>query len=147
MKYTIELEIEKEIGRILRASSTLHLGSQYDASINGPISCNIPCYLLIEKLHLRQLENDGFYFDDTGNLAAFDLRYTQKYNCVVIRKDLLDKFLYDRNMELIWIADSEKEIHSLDNSISKWSKWETVFTYAGNQINGNFYKRGTCGVQ
>lgn len=144
---TYELEIEKEIGRILHASSTLHWDSQYDASIDDPISCDIPCYLLIEKFHLRQLENDGFYFDDTGNLAAFDLRYTQKYNCVVIRKDLLDKFLHDRNMELIWIADSEKEIHSLDNSISKWSEWETVFTYAGDQINGSFYKRGTCGVQ
>jgi len=61
---------------------------------------------------------------------------TQKVNSVVVRKDILDIFLSKTVMRLVWLVDAEKKIHAGDYSITKWSNWEAVFVYDGNDITG-----------
>lgn len=39
-------------------------------------------------------------------------------------------------MKLVWLIDAEKEIHAGDYSITKWSDWEAVFIYEGDDITG-----------
>ena len=101
----------------------------------------MPCAEIVETLNLRQLQPDGFFFDENDTLAAFDVDLTQKQNCFVIRKDLLDRFLNDNNLELVWLVDSSKEIHAYDRTIEQWSEWEAVFSYEEDGISGELYHR------
>ena len=129
-------EIEKKIGKILHATTDLLWEEEYDATKETTISRSLPCAELIEIMNLRQQQEDGFYYDLNGKLAAFDTDLTQKMNCVVVRKDILDTFLDMTGMKLVWLVDSDKEIHAGDYSITNWSDWEAVFTYEGENITG-----------
>lgn len=135
-----DTEHEKEIEKILHASTCLLWEEEYDASKEETISWNVPCAELIEELHLQQLEPDGFYFDSNGSLAAFDVNLTQNRDCIVVRKDLLDKFLALKGMELIWIMEGGKEVHASDRSVFTWSKWESLFAYEKEHIGENDWK-------
>ena len=133
-------EIEKEIGKILHATTDLLWEAEYDATKENAISQSLPCAKLIEIMNLRQQQEDGFYYDSNGMLAAFDTDLTQNVNSVVVRKDILDTFLDKIGMKLVWLVDAEKEIHAGDYSITKWSDWEAVFTYEGDAIAGEIHR-------
>lgn len=133
-------EIEKEIGKILHATTDLLWEEEYDATKETAISQSLPCAKLIEIMNLRQQQEDGFYYDSNGMLAAFDTNLTQKVNSVVVRKDILDTFLGKNGMKLVWLVDAEKEIHARDYSIAKWNDWEAVFTYEGDGIAGEIHR-------
>lgn len=133
-----EREVEKEIGRILHATTDLLWEQEYDASKEESISRSVPCGLLLTKMNLRQLEADGFYYDVSGKLAAFDTDLTQGVNSVVVRKDIMDSFLDETGMKLVWLADAEKEIHTEGYMVSKRSDWEAVFVYEGDGISGDY---------
>ena len=104
------------------------------------ISQSLPCFKLIEIMSLRQQQEDGFYYDSNGILAAFDTDLTQKVNSVVVRKDILDTFLSKTGMKLVWLVDAEKEIHAGDYSIIKWSDWEAVLIYEGDSIADEIHR-------
>ena len=133
-------EIEKKIGKILHATTDLLWEEEYDATKENAISQSLPCSKLIETMSLRQQQEDGFYYDSNGILAAFDTDLTQKVNSVVVRKDILDTFLSKTGMKLVWLVDAEKEIHAGDYSITKWSDWEAVFIYEGDGIAGEIHR-------
>ncbi len=133
-------EIEKKIGKILHATTDLLWEAEYDATKENAISQSLPCSKLIETMSLRQQQEDGFYYDSNGILAAFDTDLIQKVNSVVVRKDILDTFLSKTGMKLVWLVDAEKEIHAGDYSITKWSDWEAVFIYEGDGIAGEVHR-------
>ena len=136
---TRQREVEKEIGKILHATTDLVWEGIYDATNEDPVSYSLPCASIIEEMGLSQKEADGFFYDSAGKLAAFDTDLTQKINSVVVRKDILDGFLKKNGMKLVWLVQAEKEIHKEDRSITKWSEWEAVFTYERDHINGNIH--------
>lgn len=131
-----EVEKETEIGKILHANSTLLWEEEYDATKESTISRSVPCAEMVNDLKLKQLFSDGFFYDDNGKLAVFDTNLTQGTNCLVVRKDLLDRFLCENGLELIWLVDCEKEIHTSDIRVEQWSKWEAVYLYEEDGING-----------
>ncbi len=135
-KKTIQRQIKRKIGKILHATTDLLWEEEYDATKESVISRSAPCAELIEMMNLRQQEADGFYYDSNGILAAFDTNMTQEINSVVVRKDILDAFLDNKGMKLIWLVDAEKEIHAGNYSITKWSDWEAVFIYEGDCVTG-----------
>lgn len=130
---------EKNIGRILHSTTNLIWEEKYDASKEKSISYDVPCAKLIQELYLIQKEADGFFYDDEGNLAAFDTKLTQKKNGVVIRKDLLDEFLRINNLTLIWLVQTRKEIHTHCNNV-KYSEWESLFCYQPDKISGDSHQ-------
>lgn len=132
-------EVEKEIGKILHATTDLLWEEEYDATKEEAISYSLPCAKLIEVMGLKQLNADGFFYDPEGKLAAFDTDLTQKVNSVVVRKDILDFFLIKTGMKLVWLVDAEKEIHAGDCSIESWSDWEAAYTYEGDHIAGEIH--------
>ena len=136
---TRQREVEKEIGKILHATTDLVWEGIYDATNEEPISYSLPCASIIEEMGLSQKEADGFFCDSAGKLAAFDTDLTQKINSVVVRKDVLDGFLKKNGMKLVWLVQAEKEIHKEDRSITRWSEWEAVFTYERDDIKGNIH--------
>ena len=99
----------------------------------------MPCGKLIETMNLRQMDADGFFYDIEGKLAAFDTTITQNINSVVVRKDILDSFLDQTGLKLVWLVDAEKEIHARDFSTISWSDWEAVFVYEGDHIVGDIH--------
>ena len=112
---------------------------EYDASKEDTISWSAPCAEIIKTLGLEQEEYDGYYYDSDGRLAAFDTELIQKNGGVVIRKDLLDEYLSKTGLDLIWIVQGEKEIHELDYSISRWSKWEAFYKYVEGKPDGDVH--------
>ena len=130
-------EKRTNIGKILHATSTLLWEEEFDASKEEAISWEVPCAEIIETLKLEQKEYDGFYYDKTGKLAAFDMELVQGKGGAVIRKDLLEKFLSLTGMKLIWIVQGAKEIHNIDLSIARWSEWEALFVFGKGRITGD----------
>lgn len=135
-----ELVVEKDIGEILCATTDLLWEEQYDASKEETISRRVPCAELIEGLKLREMEYDGFYFDERGKLGAFDAALNGQDAGCLIRKDLLDIFLESKNMKLIWVVSASKEIHLADSSVGKWSDWTSVLVYDGDRVLGDVYR-------
>lgn len=129
-------EMDKEIGKMLYATTDLLWDAEYDATKEGTISISMPCARIIEIMELSQENADGFFYDANGSLAAFDTNLTQKINSVVVRKDILDDFLDKIGMKLVWIVDAAKEIHAGDYSISDSSNWEAAFIYERDNIAG-----------
>lgn len=136
------IAIEKNIGRLLHSTTDILWEEEYDATKNEPITYSVPCKELIDVMELRQLEWDGFFFDRDKKLASFDTMLTQDVRSVVVRKDILDEFLLKTGMCLIWIINSDKEIHNVDNSICDGSHWEGVLNYDGDSIVGEVRRIG-----
>ena len=135
---TIERDVMRNVGKILRASTHLLWESEYDATKEKPVSWDVPCAELIEQLHLSQREYDTCYYDCDGHLASFALRMKDKPDRVMVRKDLLDQFLESNNLQLVWIVQAEKEIHS-GSSITAWSEWEGLLRYQCDHVDGDLY--------
>lgn len=130
---------DNKFEKILRATNNLLWAEEYDASKDEAISWNVPCTELVEFLKLKQMENDGFYYDENGKLAAFDTKVIQAYGGVVIRRDLLDIFLSKKKKKLIWILNSNKEIRNEKMSLLSWEEWTGLFLY-NKSIEGDIYK-------
>lgn len=131
----------KNIGKIMHASYDWAWDAEYDATKSDTVIWSLPCAELLETLELKQQEYDSFYYDKNGQLAAFDARRVQDNGRAVIRKDLLDKFLAERKLRLIWIVNAEKEIHSpITRLVSQYSEWTGVLSYDGSDINGRLWR-------
>lgn len=98
----------------------------------------MPCAKIINTMHLKQLDREGFFYNSNHEIVAFDTNLTQDVNAVVIRKDVLDEFLAKTNMKLIWIMDAEKEVDRQSHDMVNWSEWEGVFVYEGDFVSGEF---------
>lgn len=57
-------------------------------------------------------------------------------NGVVIRKDLLERFLNENNLRLIWFIQMQKEVYNQNGLASKNSNWEGIFSYNTDGIKG-----------
>ena len=136
----IEVEAEKDIGKVLPATLNFLWEKEYDTSKEASISWSLPCAELIELLQLRQLEEDGFYYDKEGKLAAFDTSLTQHIGGVVIRKELLDEFLRKSGLKIIWIVNARKEIHNENVSISRSNEWTGLLIYGKECVTGDIYR-------
>lgn len=139
-------EDEKNIGKILHSTSSILWEEEYDATKDKAISISMPCGKMIKDMGLRQLKEDGVYYDKFGNIAAFDTKLTQNIDSVIVRKDILDVFLSHINMKLVWFVNAEKEIHTLDGSTASWSNWEAVLTYEGGEVIGDIHRLQTNGL-
>ena len=129
-------EVYKEIGKILHSTIEFVWSTEYDVSKEGAISRSFPCGKLIDIMGLKQLDDDGFFYDKHNKLAAFDTNMTHKAKGVVVRKDILDGFLMQTGMKLVWLVDAAKEIHGEDYMIENRSQWEAVLVYTGENVDG-----------
>ncbi len=132
---TYKKDIKKDIGKVLYATTDMIWEEEYDATKDETISRRVPCAELIDTLKLRQKQFDGFYFDEDGKLAAFDTSLNGQKWGLVIRKDLLDKFLKKTGMKLIWFLKGAKEVHNNELYLESSSDWSALFIYGKDQIN------------
>ncbi len=63
------------------------------------------------------MHNEGELADGNGKLACFDPSVCEEGpSCLLVRKDLLLKYLDDNNLRMFWLLEGEKRILSNDNS-------------------------------
>ena len=135
-----EKNVEFEIGEILCANTELSWEEEFDMTKDNTISLMVPCSELINKYNLKKFANSSLYYDEYKNLAAFDTHINLDVGCVVVRKDIIDNFLKEENLILIWVLEGAKELHRNDYSTYKCNYWTGVITYDGSDLRKIIYK-------
>ncbi len=106
--------------------------TEWDASKEASISWRVPSMDLVNVLHLTQEKYDGYFYDSNKKLAAYDASLINKENdFLVLRKDLLDKFLSKTGLYLIWLTLLTKSTTTLMDD------WLTLGIYR----DGHFDKK------
>ena len=83
----------------------------YDCSLDDGISIYLPARWLVHHLGLQWNGVEGQFFDEDGNLIAFDpsVRVTGP-GSLLISRDVLLKFLNDNGYDILWTIVGEKNI-------------------------------------
>ena len=98
-------------GKILATDAEyLSSGSSVDCSTSEDIRVKLPAKFIIDGMNLSQTYTDGRFFDNEGDLVAFDPAVFDKSmpRCVLIRKDKLCSFLKQNKYALFWTLLGEK---------------------------------------
>ena len=91
-------------------------------------------------MKLTQKQDDGAYYDTSDKIAAFDTNLSQGLTGVMVRKDILDRFLAMNELRLVWFVDAEKAVHADGYMISMLSRWEGMLLYNKGSIEGDICK-------
>lgn len=134
-----EVDIEDDLGSIINASVNIMWESELNVSKNEALSWHAPCAEIIDNLKLHYGECDGAFYDEDGRLAAFDTSVTGEKVGIVVRQDLLDKFLEECGLHLVWFIKAAKEIHGHDNRIQRFTDWRGLWLYGNNAAIGKMY--------
>lgn len=137
--YTREDPVTKNLGKILNTTQDLLWEEEFDASKEESLTYSHPCAELITTLGLRQTIYDGYYYDSDGTLVAFDTALTNQKAGLVIRKSVLDKFLSEKKLHLVWFVNAAKEIHDSTLMITNYTDWSGLLVYTGDSVDGEYY--------
>ena len=140
--YTKEEPVTIELGRILNATQDLLWEEEFDASKEDALSYFHPCAEIINTLGLKQKKYDGYYYNESDVLTAFDTDLTKQKAGLIIRKEALDKFLNIKNLHLVWFINASKEIHGKKLMVTKFTDWTGLLEYTGDSIQGSYYSIG-----
>lgn len=121
---------------IMPSFSRLVWEEQYDASQDEVTSFFVPCKKIIEHLNLEQKLSDGYYFSKDGELVCFDGNLNGICNGLLIRKDYLNMFLKDNDLEIFWTSIGEKQFFTSDMS-QEWSTWKGLYFLENKNIVGD----------
>lgn len=133
--YDDEVAKEIEIDAI-PSSINILWEKQYDASQDEVTSFMIPTGEIIQEMSLYQKDVDGvYYFED--EIAAFDLSIVgNEHKKLIIRKELLDKYIKKTGIKVFWTVVGEKQ-YFLGGHNQKWQRREGYFVYHKNGIEGS----------
>lgn len=138
-KWEEEIELEEKVADILPAIHEYIWEEEFDASIDEPVSFNIPCKELITSLKIQQKDYDGYFYDDKNELVAYDNSESRSFHRFLIRKDYLDEFLEKNNYTLFWTNMGEKRFNIGINDL-KYSEWSGLNWYSKGKYKGNVIK-------
>ena len=83
----------------------------YDCSIDKAINIYLPAKWLADHMGLRWNGVEGYFFDDSGDLIAFDPSVrTPGPGALLINRDALLKFLNENGYDILWTVVGEKNI-------------------------------------
>ncbi|MDU2565004.1 MAG: hypothetical protein E7C89_00225 [Anaerococcus sp.] len=134
-KWKEEIELKEKVADISPALHEYVWEEEFDASIEEPVSFNIPCKELITSLKIQQKDYDGYFYDDKNELVAYDNFISRYFHRFLIRKDYLDDFLEKNNYVLFWTNMGEKRFNIGINE-SKYSEWSGINWYSKGKYQG-----------
>lgn len=109
---------------------------EYDASQDETTSFMIPAGQLVQEMSLYEKTVDDIYYCD-DEVAAFDLSIIgNEQKELVIRRDVLDRYIEKTSAKLFWTVVGEKQYFLGDHN-QKWQRREGYFIYGKNQIKGS----------
>lgn len=138
--FTKKIDEVEDIGEILCSYVHFLWEEEFDASKEESISWVMPCAELIDDLKLQYGKCDGIFYDENGEIAAFDSSLSGQNAGLVIRKELLDLYLKKRKLRFVWFINASKEIHLPDLSIGKYSDWSGLLNYEDGKATGEIFK-------
>jgi len=102
--------------------------SSTDKSLNNSISIYLPNKLLVNDLGLSLKQDEyGEWIDSKGNLAFVDPSINEiGPSYALMRSDLLENWLEEKNLQLIWLIGGEKQLFT-----SMASKFFGRLVYSG----------------
>jgi hypothetical protein len=99
-----------------------------------------PRELMYEKMQLQYSKNIGEWLNTQGEVVCFDPSVNQNApSCLLIRKDILLKFLDENNLKIFWTCFGEKRIYGDSANQIKFSEWlelSGVFTLSSDTVEG-----------
>lgn len=103
----------------------------------------IPDGNIIQELKLYQKDIDGIYYYH-NEIAAYDLSLygnnkfydNNKYSNLIIKRDILNKYMDKTNTQLYWEIIGEKQ-YFLGEYKNYYQKYEGYFIYDKNEIIGD----------
>jgi hypothetical protein len=100
-----------------------------------------PRELMYEKMQLQYSKNIGEWLNTQGEVVCFYPSVNKQGNsCLLIRKDILVKFLDDNNLKIFWTCLGEKQIHGNsyhETKILEWLELSGVFTLSSDCVEGD----------
>jgi hypothetical protein len=103
-------------------------------------SCLYPCQLIFSGMKLQYSKKVGEWRNENGEIICFDPSVgTDASPALVIRKDALQQFLSENDLQLFWTCLSEKNILGSDphgDDLLKWLELSGVYRLAGQNIEG-----------
>lgn len=90
----------------------LSSGSSTDSSTDHSIGIKLPAKWVVDKMNLVQDNVDGRFFDEEGNLVAFDPHIFNPNigRSLLIQKERFNKFLKQKGYSVFWTFLSEKNL-------------------------------------
>ena len=125
------------------AANNFKWEEEYDASQQKTTSFMIPDGNIIQELKLYQKDIDGIYYYH-NEIAAYDLSLygnnkfydNNKYSNLIIKRDILNKYMDKTNTQLYWEIIGEKQ-YFLGEYKNYYQKYEGYFIYDKNEIIGD----------
>jgi hypothetical protein len=110
-----------------------HWEEEFDASKDSTLHILKPCSDLFDKMKLVYSSREGDFTDQSGRLICFDpSAYRNCKSVLLIRKNNLQQYLQENNLQILWTVLGEKNI------VGGWA--ERKADNAGMQdINGVYY--------
>lgn len=130
---------EKDVcGKVFSAAINIQWEKEYDASQEETTSFLIPTGEIIHAMNLYEKDTDGVYYWK-NEVVAMDLSIIgHERGELIIRKDILDKYLSMNNMKLFWAIAGEKQ-YFLGEYNQKWQRKEGYYIYDKKDIKGNIF--------
>jgi len=141
MHHKSEVMIEREQREaieqhLIPAKVSFSWEEEYDASQEESVSYEIPTKCIVDMMKLKQLKYDGSYYNENGELVAFDTRLSNQANldsrCLVIRKDVLIEFLKKADMSIFWFSFGEKMFNKKRGESYARSEWKGFYEFDNN---------------
>lgn len=112
----------------------------YDCSIDETIHIYLPAKWLVDHMDLHWNGVEGNFFDNKGNLIAFDPSVRMcGPGALLINRDALLEFLNDNGYDVLWTILGEKNIIAEKMSHNGW-KGRLELSGAIRKINNTFKK-------
>jgi hypothetical protein len=111
---------------------------EYDMSKDESVDYGMPCGRIINDLNLQQLSDGMWYRGD--ELVCFDLSLIKGNNSegLYIRKDMLEKFMEENNLKIIWVGLGEKSDRNRDENVySSKNSMSELSTFVYHDESGN----------
>lgn len=116
---------------------------------SGANSSDAPNYLaprqhMFEGMKLEYPDNTGEWVDENGDLACFDPSVTSdESSCLLVRKDIFQKYLNDSKLKIVWTILGEKQISGSMYDRREYPRgieFSGVYVLDNNNIEGGLTK-------
>ncbi len=117
------------VARMIAVTHLTETGG-YDCSIDSSREVYLPSQSIIDGCHLYWTGIGADYADEYGAIAAFDPAVHENGpNALLLRTDLLERYLSENNLELCWAVTSEKQTTGTVGQPHGWLRLQGAYVY------------------
>ncbi len=109
----------------------------FDCSVDGSYTLQLPTHDVVERLGLKWTGWVADYNDPEGSLAAFDpTAHAEGPSALLLREDLLRRYLLDKGLVLCWTILGEKRVLGGGLKYRGALGISGAYTYKGQELQG-----------